>query len=227
MKGLVVTIFVFAAIPLGAVEIHQLDLQRAIKESRKYDGKAISVSGVAFVDKDYFVLYANISAARKTNLKQAIFVRQHRNRPSFDQYHRHWVQITGTMNADLHGPLGFGFPCEVLLEGIRSLGGPTVNLWLRDEGIFQNKTGENIRITYFRPDGYEKIDLAPDGLSSMTVYDKKELIATNVRGKVICKSVLSLPLRANTTFEQIDRRFFYVITRNGIKMVPSISEPRH
>src|SRR2546428_10018460 len=132
------------ALALGTTS-YATEFNEVVTHPRTFHNKIVSVVGLAMVEADRFYLFENISAVSKVGLSSVIYVRQGANVASYDRFRNRWVRLTGTVDADHHGPLG-GFPCEISLRKVELLNRPPEKQWPRDLGQFKNETGGAVRV---------------------------------------------------------------------------------
>jgi len=92
------------------------EFRRLLGNPRVYNNKRVSLVGFAHVDGESFVLFENERAASKLADSQAVSVAQRLNGPNYDHFNKHWVKVTGVVDAYSHGL--WNFPCEILLERV-------------------------------------------------------------------------------------------------------------
>src|SRR5436853_77183 len=90
-----------------------------INNPAEYNGKTVSIRGLAHVLPDRFYLYQSVVAASNVDTRKAVYVAD--TARSHVRFNNRWVRITGTVDAHQHGPFGFGFPCEIRLHDIEPL----------------------------------------------------------------------------------------------------------
>jgi hypothetical protein len=190
--------------------------EEVVSHPRAFHDKSISLVGLALIDGDRFYLFESATAAARVDLSRAVFVRQKEHGPSYDQYNNRWLKVTGILDADLHGPLGLGFPCEILLKNVAVLKRPPEKQWPSDVGFFRNEMRSPIRVALSYPDGfvYGECDVGPDGVNGMAVHSGQVTITTG-QGTAVIKSDLVIPPRTRQPVEPVERKFYYRITSRG------------
>lgn len=199
------------------ITIFHPTFDEALSNSRFYDGRALSVTGVAQIDENRFVIFRDEETARKGDLTHSIFVSQRNRAHNYARFNRNWVEILGTMNADLHGPFGSGYPCEILLERLTPIRPAKEKLWLKDLGEFHNTTSARIRVELASTDGGARFDLLPSGKNTVGIHPGT-IAVIQMSGQQLFKIPLPIPPRTRRANEPDDRVFAYVITTTGVEL---------
>jgi hypothetical protein len=190
--------------------------EQVVTHRRAFHDKSVSLVGLALIDGDRFYLYDSVAAAAKVDLSHGVFVRQKENGPSYDHYNNRWLRVTGILDVDLHGPLGFGFPCEILLKDVQLLKRPAEKQWPSDVGQFRNEMRTPIHIALSHPAGYvyAEFDVGVGGVNGVAVHNGQVTVRT-VSGATVTNGQLTLPPRTHRRDEPVERRFYYRITPDG------------
>lgn len=93
-----------------------------ISEPKRFDGKSITVIGLAEIAGSEFWLYPDAAQARKGG--KAIFVERDLNKPLHQEMDGHWVRVSGILKAAGRGPLGVVVP-KINLRTVRRVHNPT------------------------------------------------------------------------------------------------------
>jgi hypothetical protein len=202
------------------ITIFHPTFDEAVAKSHFYDGRAVSITGVAQIDENRFVVFRDEETAQKEDLTHSIFVSQHRESRNYVRFNRTWVEILGTMNADLHGPFGSGYPCEILLERITPIRPVKKKLWLADLGEFHNATSTRVRVEISTGDGGARFELLPSGKNTVGIHPGT-IAVSDMSGKQLFKVPLAIPPRNSRADEPDDRLFAYVITKTGVALIAS------
>jgi hypothetical protein len=192
------------------------DFERLLANPQAFDGKRVTLTGVASIGGAEFYLYPNEDEARKAGT--AVFVNRNLEGPRYDKFSDHWLKITGIVNAERHGPFN-NDPCEIWLEHFEVLRKASVrhrNIY----GVFRNDTSSLVNITIYRPDGYSNFGMPPRETSTEGITKEDRAVVTTATGKLIAKSNL-VPLGTSSRyFDSAHHSYYYRITDTKIEMVP-------
>lgn len=196
------------------------NFEEVVRHPQKFDREQVSLVGLAHVAGDRFYLYRDVAAASRIDLSNAIFVRQKENGPSYAGFNNQWVSVTGIIAADLHGPLGFGFPCELLVQDVHLAKRNQERQWVSDIGEFRNETPRTVHLRLFdrRHSTYAEFDIGPGGTNGVGIRNGT-VVVTTLSGMAVATSRLEIPPRTNDGNEPIERKFFYRITTRKVEPV--------
>jgi hypothetical protein len=145
----------FALIALGvlatpATGIPSSEFQRLLKNPKMFNGKRVTLVGLADIGGSEFFLYPDVQSAKHG--ENAIFVDAHIfNDNPYEKFNNHWLKITGVVDTGIRPPLGVG-ECSIVLEQLKLLPRSP----LRDDsvrGVFKNSTRYTIDIKLPTPTG--------------------------------------------------------------------------
>jgi len=94
------------------------DFEQLVKNAKKFNGKRVTVVGLAEIGGSEFFLYPDVQSAKRG--ENAIFVDAHiLNENSYQKFNDHSLKITGIVDTGIRPPLGVG-ECSIVLERLRS-----------------------------------------------------------------------------------------------------------
>jgi hypothetical protein len=214
------------------------ELQDVVGHLEKYKGRELTLVGIARVP-GYFYLFANESAAARTDLAEALLVRKNQSGPIYRELDRQWVRVTGVVSSDpRHGwDTGTGL-LLTRAEILRDRPPPQI----KDATVFailQNATNEPVEVELRTPSGatYEEFWLGPREADINSIHegeavikslkgpqnkplDQREPDKTLVTGKIQFRDLLSADYEYSPQRSE-KRRFYYRITQGRIERVPS------
>lgn len=190
-----------------------------VSQPSAFHGKHVSLVGVAEIEGNRFTLYQDTGAASKGDVSRAVFVRQRIDSAGYDQFNNHWVEITGLLDATLHGPLGGNHACEIFLEGIHALARPPALKDTRRYLVFRNETSTLINLEVSWEGGYTKFALDPTGIDSVVLREGRVVITTRT-GKPVAKGDLMPGRMPAQYYDSINRTFYYRIRKGELELVP-------
>lgn len=214
------TIVAVSIISAEVFALGSADFARVINAPSQFDHKRVSLVGVAYVDGDRFTLYQDVAAARNTNLSHAISIQVPAGTQKYDRFHRWWIEVSGSVDAQRHGPHFGGFPCEMSVDEVRPLHRVKEKLWLTDLGEFRNKTAQPIRVKLSNASGGATFALGPGGSDAVDVR-QGSILVQNAAGVPLFRSALDVPPRTNDPREPEDRVLQYSILPNRLEFVSS------
>jgi len=192
------------------------DFEQIVKNAKKFNGKRVTLVGLAEIGGSEFFLYPDVQSAKRG--ENAIFVDAHiLNENPYEKFNNHWLKITGIIDTGIRPPLGVG-ECSIVLERLELLPRPP----LRDDSVravFQNQTGETIDIKIPTPNGYSyAMRIPPDSATKATLISNGEVTVSKRSGETIAKGTLSWGT-ADKYFDRNSRTFYYRISNSGISRV--------
>ena len=209
-------IIAFAALAESIVAAPITDFQKLLAAPALFDGKRVTLIGVASIGGAEFYLYPTAREARKAGA--AVFINRNLEGPRLDKFSNHWLKVTGVVNARRHGPFNFD-SCEIWLEHFDVLPKPPLpnrNIY----GVFKNDTPNLVKITVYRPDGYATWEIQAGATSTEGIEQGSTAKATTSSGKLIAKSDLIPSKALSQYFDSVHRSYYYRITTNKIEFVP-------
>ena len=188
------------------------DFEQLVKIAKKFNGKRVTVVGLAEIGGSEFFLYPDVQSAKRG--ENAIFVDAHiLNENSYQKFNNHWLKITGIVDTGIRPPLRVG-ECSIVLERLKLL--PLRPL--RDDsvrGVFRNSTGQTIDIRVPTPTGYAyAMRIAPSTATEAMVISHGKVTVTKKSGQTVAKGTLSWKDIADEYFDRNSRTFYYRI-RDG------------
>lgn len=119
----------------------RIDLSAIIAHPQKFDGREVTVTGLAADNANGLYVFPTFEAASKgaRNTESATYVPY----PHKEDYNRHWVEVSGVVHAGRHGWAGQN-PCEIWMTHFRDLYPEKRALWPEDIGSFLNATSTSI-----------------------------------------------------------------------------------
>lgn len=192
------------------------DFQGLLKNPKMFNGKRITLVGLAEIGGSEFFLYPDVQSAKRG--ENAIFVYAHvLNENPYEKFSNHWLKITGIVDTGIRAPLDFG-ECSILLEQLKLLPRPP----LRDDSVravFQNSTGQTIDIKIPMPTGYSyAMRIPPESATKATRISNGEVTVSKRSGETIAKGTLSKG-SDDKYFDRNSRTFYYRITNRRITPV--------
>ena len=189
------------------------ELQKILANPQTYDGKRVTVTGVAEIGGAEFSLYPDQRSQR--NAGKAAFIWLDSNGPRYDRFNGHWVRVTGIVEPRRHGPFNTD-PCEIKLERLELL--PKAPL--KDSsiyGVFRNDTRNPVKVTVYWPDGYSSFDLPPGETSNEGLEKNSTAVVTTLAGKVVARSRLTPEKRRY--YDSAHRSYYFQIADSKIELV--------
>jgi hypothetical protein len=235
-------LLIFLSIGFATSATFGADLRDVVAHPEKYNGRQVDLIGIARVP-GYFYLFADKTAAAKTDLSKALLIRQ--NNFAERQYRaadRQWVRVTGVMSSESRR--GWGPGTGVLLKRVQLLRDrPSPRI--KDAtvlGVFQNATVEPLAIDLLprSEPGGTKFFLGPHEVDKTIIWEGQAVASRldgpdNVRldlrkvGKPVASCDISfrhLPPGYEYSPEWSERRTLYFrIFANRIESLPA-SEAR-
>lgn len=193
------------------------DLQRLLANPNAFDGKRVTVAGLADIAGAEFWLYPNVRAAKQGDTAVAISWDLSKG-PVYKKFDRHWVKVTGVVDAKAHGPLGAA-PCEIWAERVEALPYPP----LPDPyiyGVFRNDTPSTVDLKFSSPTGYaDALNISPGDVTDAHTIAKGTITASTRSGKLLAKGNLIPSSGAERYFDAKTRTYYYRITVGKIELV--------
>lgn len=193
------------------------DFQLLLADPSAFEGKRVTLTGVASVDGAEFFLYPNTQAAKEGNLSRSVFVARDLKGPPYDRFNNHWLSVTGIVTAKGHGPVGFQGPL-IWLERVESLPYPPLPD-RRIYAIFRNDCADTVTVKVSAPNGYSMFDVRPFSTAPPGVIATGTAEVTDASGKVMLRTPLPPPRSAGKYFDPLHRAYYYHITGNRIDLV--------
>jgi hypothetical protein len=195
------------------------DFEQILNNPKRFNGKRVTLVGVAEIGGSEFFLYPDVPSAKKG--KNAIFVDAHIfDENPYEKFNNHWLKITGIVDTNLRPPLGIG-ACSIVLEHLEPL--PLASL--QDDsirGVFRNDTGRAIDIKFSAPSGAGYIiDLPPGQVSKASVISKGVVTVSSRSGKLLVTGDLIPSSDSERYFDTKTRTYYYRITDGKIILVSS------
>ncbi len=202
------------AIPTGpglSVNFRQL-----IDNPRAYQGKRVSVVGVAEVDGTSFVLFE----PPRRELSQKIFVGQKLGKPRYNQLNNHWVKITGIADTDQSKV----FACKIFLENLQPLDRAPVK-GVDVYGLFLNDGPSTVELELFDKSGQlaASATLSPSEVyhaaiteGEARVYTPSESLSS---GRLLSRCSIGSEKSAADFFDTSSRTFYFRIKDGKVILV--------
>lgn len=191
-----------------------------LQNPRAYHHQRVSVSGVARVEGESFVLYDNLRDAEKlAGPSKAISVAQKVNERTHDDLDNHWVTITGIVDADRHGM--WNYSCEILLENVQALRRPAGKKRIVITGTFRNQTSTSVHVALrdTKAGKYAEFELGPTGIDEVAIQGGS-VEATDLAGKLVAQLKLLSPNANAYYYDPARHTYFYRISDGKIERVP-------
>jgi hypothetical protein len=192
------------------------ELQSILANPQAYDGKRVTVTGLAEIGGAEFSLYPDERSQRTVG--KAAFIWLDSNGPRYDRFNGYWMKVTGIVEARRHGPFNTD-PCEIKLEHFELL----TKAPLKDTriyGIFRNDTSTPVNVRIYRPDGYSDFGVPPGTTSTEGIEQHSSAVVTSLSGKLIAKVDLLPPKAQAQYFDPVNRSYYYRIADSKIEPVP-------
>lgn len=207
------SVLIFLTVQLASAD-DQVSLRRLLAQPNAFRQASVSTSGLAYIDGDRFVLFQDVRAAKTMDLRRAISVAVSAKQ-DYGRFNRWWIEITGIVAPDDHGPHFGGFACGITLKSAKPLYKEKEKLWLTDLGEFRNATGIPVEVRLTSTQGGAVFELAPNGWNSVAVKTGSVAVST-LAGHLLFTSRLSIPPRTGRPDEPEDRTYTFVFDRKGI-----------
>lgn len=190
------------------------DFKELLADPRAFNGKRVTLIGVAEIGGDEFFLYPDEHARRVGD--SGVFISS-LNNVTFQRFNNYWLKVTGIVNANTHGPLGTD-PCEVMLDRLEPLPLPPiadVNIY----GIFRNDTTETVTLKVATPTGYSIFDLQPHSTTPPGVITRGNVEVSTPSGQLIARAKLVPSKLAAEFFDPVRRAYYYRIVDKKVELV--------
>lgn len=180
-----------------------------VRNPGAYQGRRISVVGIAEVDGISFTLFQ----PPHREVSRSIFVGQKLGRPRYNQLNDHWVKVTGIAAVDEQKT----FAAKIFLDRVDALRRPPIR-GVKIFGIFFNEGPTSIHIELVNEAGNEstKLVLRPDGIEK-TIVATGAARVVNPAGRVL--SECPIESEYSEFFELSDRTFYFRIKDGRISLV--------
>ena len=216
IQSLVFALIAFGLLATTPAGIRASQFERLLKNPKMFQGKRVTLVGLAEIGGSEFFLYPDVRSAKRG--ENAIFVYAHiLNENPYEKFNNHWLNITGTVDTGIRPPLGVG-ECSIVLEELKVLPRSP----LRDDsvrGVFQNSTGQTINIKIPTPTGYGyAMRIAPDTATEAMIITSGEFTVSKKSGETIAKGTVSWKV-ADQYFDRNSRTFYYRIRNDRITPV--------
>ncbi len=192
------------------------DFQKLLVDPKAFDAKRVTLVGIADVYGYGFFLYERALRDGKPDFSRSVFVVDKPNRTLPSELDKHWVKVTGQVDARAGGPYGTE-PCEIKLDHFDALPIPPLKE-RRTFGIFRNDTSSPVIFKISGPDGYSTSKLGPSAKTIEGIDDKNTVVASTPAGTLIAKSSIS-SRSVGKYFDPINRTYYYRITNGKIELV--------
>jgi hypothetical protein len=192
------------------------DFNELVKDPKKFNGKRVTVVGLAEIGGSEFFLYPDVQSAKRG--ENAIFVHANiLNENPYEKFNNYWLRITGIVDTGIRPPLGVG-ECSIVLEQLKVL----PRYPIRDNSVravFQNSTGQTIDIKIPTPNGYSyAMRIPPESATKPTRISNGELTVSKRSGETIAKGALSWRTD-DKHFDRNSRTFYYRVSNRRITPV--------
>ena len=192
------------------------DFEQIVKNAKKFNGKRVTLVGLAEIGGSEFFLYPDVQSAKRG--ENAIFVYANiLNENPYEKFNNHWLRITGIVDTGIRPPLGVG-ECSIVLEQLKLLRRHPI----RDNSVrpvFQNSTGQTIDIKIPTPNGYSYAMRIPaESATRPTIISNGELRVSKRSGETIVKGTLRWGTD-DKYFDHNSRTFYYRISNRRITPV--------
>ena len=197
----------------GSVSV---DFKQLIENPRVYQGKRVSVIGVAEVDGISFVLFQ----PPRRELSQKIFVGQKLGKPRYNHLNNHWVKITGIADNDEKKI----FACKIFLENVQPLPRPPVK-GVDAYGVFLNEGPTPVELELFNKAGQlvASATMSPGEIHKTAIVEGQAKIHTATESLLTGRLLSSYPIGSEKSapefFESSSRTFYFRIKDGEIVLV--------
>jgi hypothetical protein len=194
------------AVPAGGSV--SVDFKQLIENPRVYQGKRVSVIGVAEVDGISFVLFQ----PPRRELSQKIFVGQKLGEPRYNHLNNHWVKITGIADIDEQKV----FAGKIFLENVQPLPRPPVK-GVDVYGVFVNEGPTPVELELFNRAGQliASATMSPGEIHTTAIVEGQARIYTPAESLFTGKLLSSCPIGSEKSapefFENSSRTFYFRI----------------
>ena len=195
------------------------DFGRLLANPKAYDGKRLTIIGIADVYDVGFFFYERALSAYEADRSKSVFVVGDLARRLPDNLNKHWLKVTGVVNAKAHGPWRTE-PCEITIERYEVMAIPALKEW-RIFGVFRNETSSTLKITVSDRGGYGTTNFSPGKLFANVISPGSSVEVKTLSGRVVAKLDLELRKLPGKYFDSTTRNLFYRVTAKKIEQVPA------
>lgn len=214
------------------------ELRDVLAHPKRYEGQRLELIGIARTYQGWFHLYADPSAAAKSDLSKGLLVRQNNFAGlAFREFDRQWVRVTGVMSWVPRR--GYDPGMGILLEHVQMvLDRPPPHIKNPYVlGVFCNATNQPVTIRlqsgwhtqfWLGPHEADKIEIFEGGVvASQLIGPANQPLDQRRECRLVAKGALKfrhlLALDYEYSPEWSDKRtFYYKIAGGDIKRVPAI-----
>jgi hypothetical protein len=213
-RGLLILILVIGSERASIASLN--DFSRVLTDAKALDGKRVTLKGVVDLYSYGFFLCANATPKGEPDLSKSVFVVGDIAQHLPDKMNRHWVSVTGIVDAAAHGPWGEQ-PCQIKVEGVKPLTVPPLEEH-GTFGIFRNETASTLTVKISGPNGYRTSDLAPGDIIIDGIDDKNEAVANDAAGNMVARyNLVDRP--TGRYFDSSNRTYYFRITDHRFERV--------
>lgn len=188
-------------------------LTELIQSPASYEGKHVTVTGVAIVDGVSFTLFQ----PPHREISRSIAVVQKLGPPRYNALDNHWVEVKGVLDTSRRG--SWDFACRIYLERVRRLDRPPIK-GVETYGIFFNNGPGLVKLDLANRLGNEhtEITLARDEIEKTAVAEGIAKIFS-VSGAELSQCKIPSEKSAPELFDASTRTFYFRIHNGSIALV--------
>ncbi len=194
------------------------EFSQILKSPKRFDGKRVTVQGIAEIGGSEFFLYPSRRDLRRG--QNAIFVyRDLRHERLYEELNYHWLRITGIVDLKIRPPLGVG-ECSLVPERVEPMPGRVMKSRFA-YAIFKNDTADTINVKFSGMTGATYLmRFAPGDISSAVAIVKGAITAETASGKVVAQGYF-MPANGSRDTETHTPPNYYRISAGKIESVPA------
>lgn len=203
---------VYALVNIASAQ-NKSAFQQLIADPKAFHGKRITLTGVAEISGAEFILYPDERAARRG--APTVSLNVDFNGKRHDYLTGHWMEVTGTVDAQRRGTFGTDVSELNNVQYIVLAKQPLSNLHVI--GVFRNETSASVLVTVYRTDGHSKFEIPPGDTRTQGIDNAVTVEVRTKSGIVVAKAALDHS--SKRYFDSHNRRFYYRIKRDRVETV--------
>lgn len=232
MRLLAISIAVSTLALADAILAGNVRFDELVAHPERFNGRRISVVGVAEDGGDRIDVYRDIEARRGIDLAKAFMAYippEFPNYPGTNMGHyvyanARWVRVTGVVDTRIRGRWGderFG----LRLQSLTLLPKPRLMEFVCISAIILNTTASDIAIEVRRDDGGTYFGMSADDTAADACISENGTVTAILRGKQITSRPL-IASQASQYYNARRKEYYYRVTERSVVLVPP-SEARH
>jgi hypothetical protein len=224
----IVAVAIVAALTTDAAPIG-VEFDDLVRNPAKYEGRSVSVKGVAEDGGDRIGIYRDVAARRRIDLRKfflAYVPSDASNYPGTNMGHyvyanAHWVRVTGVVDRTLRGRWG-DQPVGLRLEKLAVLPGPRLMEFVCIQAVILNESSRVAKVEIERDDGGSTFWLGPGEAAGEACMGSNPTRATlrvvlEGRGTLVHGPIAES--EAHDHYNSKRKEYYYRITDRSIVLV--------